>query len=134
MVERGEPTQRIERLPFDLSNNTRFEYKSESIWVYPNAKSDLSENNPAKFKVTPNSSGGGRGIMVWLHESIPLKFREVVLHHELVESDLMLHQGMSRSEAHKNALISHKEYAKQFLSKADYKEFMAWETTVGYTH
>lgn len=138
MAENKPGAPKLERLSLDLSDNTHFQYRSEKVGVYPNTKSgsslSLSETNPAKFKVTPDSSGGGRGIMIWMHESVPLKFREIILHHELTESDLILHQRMNESEAHKSAAASHKKYAKQFLSEADYQEFLAWEATLNYNH
>lgn len=134
-AEKPKPVK-LERLEHDLSQNAIFTYAGEKVRVYPNAKGDstLSETNPGQLAVTPNSGGGGRGIMIWIHESVPLPFRAVVLHHELTEMDLFLHKGMDMSEAHKKALASHRQYAKKFLSKADHAAFVAWEATLDFKH
>lgn len=129
-------TPRLEKLEFDLRDNVKFSFEGESIHVYPNAEIDnfLNETNPGQFMVTPNSGGGGRGIMIWIHKSVILPFRPVILQHELTEMHLAVHNSLGTEEAHKRAVVSHREYAKTFLSKADYDKFLKWESTLDFKH
>jgi hypothetical protein len=94
------------------------------------AGSLVDEKNPGMYRLTPNLGGGGTSLSIWVHESVPAKFKDIVMYHELIEARIAFGEGLNKTIAHARAVIETDIYAKTHLSPEDYIEFMQWSETL----
>jgi len=129
-----EPTRlQQNKIELDLNKPTgNFDFKGFRVHYNLDTKTqdDMNAEYPADFAVTQDSHGGGESLSIWIWEGVPQKFKEVLLHHELIEADLKLNQGLPQKEAHKTAFDSHMQYAKEYLSQEGYDEFIQWQNKI----
>lgn len=90
----------------------------------------VDARHPGKYLMTPDSHGGGESLSIWIHKSVPRKFRHIVMHHELIEARYRIEQNLTMNESHNKAVIETHEYAKKHLSAEDYQKFLEWEKTL----
>lgn len=91
---------------------------------YPLRVEDLSKHPHAKGdKVFYIRSGLGE-IQIFLDKSIPRKFWEVVLLHEVVEYEA---RQRGFRNAHNEGVTKELEYAKNHLAHTEFKEYLHWK-------
>ena len=100
-------------------------YRVRYVFDMP-ADPDINENTPAKYIITPNTNGGF-SLTVWLWEGIPDDFKYVPFYHELKQAEFEFVKHFSKIEAHEKAIPYHMAYAKKFLSKDKFTEFLNWQ-------
>ena len=76
----------------------------------------VSADDPGRNRVTPNT-GGGESLSIFIHKSVPKKFRPIVMFHELKEAELIYGVGVNNKEAHNNVVGITEEYARDLLKK-----------------
>jgi len=120
----------IEELPYFDNPRGFMRYGNIPYKVYRNLKQPASnlinEDAPAKFKLT-SDTGGGVSLSVWVWEGVPADFCNVLFYHELKEAEFIFADRLSKEEAHKKAVPLHMAYAKKFLSKSTYQNFLKWQ-------
>ena len=89
----------------------------------------VDEKTPGKFKVTPDT-GGGESLSIFIHESVPAKFKDVVAFHEPREAELVYVDGIERDQAHQQATTETEEYASKYLTKEEFEKFVEWQSTL----
>ena len=89
----------------------------------------VDDKNPGKYKVTPDT-GGGHSLSIWIHEGVPTEYKDIIMHHELIEAELVLSEGLSIEEAHQQAVTQTEAYAKTHLSAEEYENFIEWQKTL----
>ena len=89
----------------------------------------VDEKTPGRFKVTANS-GGGESLSIFIHESVPAEFKDVVAFHELREAELVYADGVERNQAHQQATTETEEYARKHLIKEEFEKFIEWQSTL----
>src|SRR3989338_381406 len=103
-------------------------YKIFYSTVHP-AGSLVDEKNPGRFRVTPDT-GGGLSLSIWVHEGVPVEYKDIVMYHELTEAELVFAEGLSEDEAHKQAVIQTEAYARSHLSSEELENFISWQKTL----
>lgn len=91
----------------------------------------VDEKTPGKFKITPDS-GGGESLSIFIHESVPVEFKDVVAFHELREAELVYADGIDREQAHQQATTETEKYAKKHLTEEEFEKFTEWQSTLVY--
>jgi len=92
----------------------------------------INSKRPAAYLLTPDRPrkpgvfGTIYSVSVFIHESVPKNFEDLVMFHELREAELRFGKGMKTSEAHKQAVIDTTAYAKKYLSEEEFNEFNKW--------
>jgi hypothetical protein len=126
-------TKYSERLVFDeeqgyYENDHLIPYR---VYYYFNCPTShlVDEKNPGLHKVTPNS-GGGDSVCIYIHESVPEQFEDVVFIHELVEAEYRFHYNLDSHAAHMRAIAETNLYAKKHLSKKGFEVFKKWQQTL----
>ena len=89
----------------------------------------FSKTDPVYTKVTPNL-GGVFSLDIWVHESVPKMFIDVVMFHELTEAELIYAEKVGKQKAYKTAATRTLEYARAHLSLADFREFIKWDSSL----
>jgi len=89
----------------------------------------VDEKTPGRFKVTQNS-GGGESLSIFIHESVPAEFKDVIAFHELREAELVLADGIDENQAHQQATTETEEYARKHLNKEELEKFVEWQSTL----
>lgn len=89
----------------------------------------VDEKTPGKFKVTPDS-GGGESLSIFIHESAPVEFKDIVAFHELREAELVYADGVKIDEAHQQVTTETEDYAKNHLSKEEFEKFIEWQASL----
>ena len=90
----------------------------------------INEKCPAIHRPTPNLGGSGKSLSIWIHKSVPRKFIEFVLYHELVEAELAIVDGIPLSEAHKKAVVLEELYAEKFYGEQRLAELRRWRESL----
>ncbi len=88
----------------------------------------VDEKNPGKYRVT-HDSGGGVSLSIWIHEGVPSGYKDIIMHHELIEAELVFAEGLSTEDAHQQAVTQTEAYAKTHLSAEKYENFIEWQKT-----
>jgi len=111
-----------------------YKYERLPYKVHYNLKSstddDLNEKNPGQFILTQDSGPGASGeksLSIFIHESVPKEYRDIVFFHELVEAEFSLVDGLDKPMAHQKAVQQTEEYAKSHLSEEDFQKFREWQ-------
>jgi len=135
-MEKSPKKQQVKRIELNSNESIGyFDFKGFHVRYNVNTETqdDINQENPANFALTPNTSGG-QTLSIWIWEGVPQKFKEILLHHELTEADLMLNQRLSKQEAHRVAFKAHMQYARETMDHEDYGEFIRWQDTVKFHH
>lgn len=126
----GAPERLIFVVEKGMTTYGRIPYK---IWYDLNSTTDtgtiVNEKSPATYMITPDL-GGGRSLSVFVHESVPVEFKDAVVFHEFREAELVLADGMSISEAHQQTVKETDEYAKKYLREDEYEKFIKWQSNL----
>jgi len=101
-------------------DNTRFHYSLIS-------KSVATREHPAKWRLTPDSHGGGKSLSIFVWEDAPREYAETLIVHELKEAQFYLRDDHEMSEAHKMAVPHHMAYAKKFMDAETHEGFLEWQ-------
>ncbi len=56
-----------------------------------------------------------------------MKYKDIVVFHELREAELVFADGIEKPEAHQQAVKETEEYAKKYLSAEEYEKFIEWQ-------
>ena len=124
--------ERLELEPFGWYSHPRIPYKIHYNLNCP--ESDSGEKGPpGEFMVTPdlNADGsGGESLSIFVSESVPEEFKEVVFFHELREAELTFADGLDEPQAHAQAVVETEEYAKKFLPADQFAKFLEWNLEV----
>ena len=75
----------------------------------------LSTRCPGRAEVTPDRGSEDTSLQILIHESVPVLYEDIVMYHELVESELMFGDKWPCSDAHKKATEKTLIYAKANL-------------------
>ena len=86
----------------------------------------IDDITPARWELTPDSNRKSRSVSIWLHESIPVDFRDIVMFHELLEAELNLWRGLNEEDAHNRAETETQQYAEKNLGEEDLKKYNQW--------
>lgn len=125
-------TEKSDRLSFE-GDEGWYQYDDIPFNIYYQFNcpegSMVSAAHPAAFGITPNMEEG-HSLSVWLHESVPENFRDIVMYHELTEAQVRYATGLEKEAAHEYAVQKTLEYARTHLSEQEFKEFEAWEHTL----
>ncbi len=89
----------------------------------------VNERNPAHAHLTTNLGRPGMSLSVWIHDSVPRRFREMVLYHELAEAELIYADEIFNPEAHRRAVELEREYARKFFGEKRLTELLKWQKT-----
>lgn len=106
---------RYGRIPYKIYYSTNNE-----------GKELVDERNPGSFGVTPDLPGPGDSLSIWIHESVPKEFKDIVMFHELTEAELVLANGIDHKEAHRRSVAATEQYARTNLSQKEFDEFQIW--------
>ncbi|OGG22386.1 hypothetical protein A3D03_05005 [Candidatus Gottesmanbacteria bacterium RIFCSPHIGHO2_02_FULL_40_13] len=127
--QRGEPEP--QRLTFEKPKGWyrygKIPYKIFYSLEHPTG-SLVDDKNPGKFRVTPDT-GGGYSLSIWVHEAVPAEYKDIVMHHELIEMELIF-SGGRQEETHQQAVVKTESYAKTHLSPEEYENFTRWQKTL----
>ncbi len=89
----------------------------------------VNAKSPGKYKVTPNS-GGGESLSIFIHESVPAEFKDVVAFHELREAELVYADKIEQDRAHQQATTETEKYARKHLANEEFEKFIEWQLTL----
>lgn len=124
-------TEDTKRLSFEQAHGWyeygRIPYKIFYMLECPDPLVDAK--TPGKYHVTPDSDGG-ESLSIFIHESVPAEFKDVVAFHELREAELVYADGINQDQAHQQATTETEEYAKNHLTKEEFDKFVEWQSTL----
>lgn len=92
--------------------------------------SGFNEKEPGRFSVTLDMPGGGKSLYITVHESVPPKWRDIIVYHELIEAEAVFVDGLSKKEAHQKAVAETDRYARKHLPTDELDEFLKWLKTL----
>ena len=81
-------------------------------------------------EIVDDMIGGGKSLSIYVHESVPLEFKEFILFHELIEAELALVDGVGLTDAHQQAVDETDKYARKHMSKEEFEGFKEWQDSV----
>ncbi|MFA6007879.1 MAG: hypothetical protein WC784_04545 [Candidatus Shapirobacteria bacterium] len=126
--------QKIENFPkFDLRRKSGElgsfgDIPYEITYAISKESDEVSPKNPAISVLYPNIRGG-QSLGILIHESVPKKFRSILVFHELEESQLVIAAGMSVKEAHNSIENITEEYARELLKDPrDLETYHQWKS------
>ncbi|MBT6034017.1 MAG: hypothetical protein HOJ15_01965 [Candidatus Jacksonbacteria bacterium] len=90
----------------------------------------VGEERLGAYNVTKDFGGGGKSLSIYVHESVPLEFKEFILFHELIEAELALVDGVGLTDAHQQAVDETDKYARKHMSKEEFEGFKEWQDSV----
>lgn len=96
----------------------RIPYKIYYVLDYPTGTM-VDEKTPGKYKVTPDSTGS-ESLSIFMHESVPAEFKDIIVFHELREAELVFADSMEIGEAHQQATTETKAYTKKHLDPEEF--------------
>lgn len=107
-------------------------YKIYYTLECPTADLPINEKDPGKAMLTPDI-GGGMSLSIFVHESVPSEYKDIVAFHELKESELRFADDMDIDQAHQQAVIETDKYARGHLTSEEFEEFVDWQKTLDNT-
>ena len=91
----------------------------------------VDEKHPGFYRVTPDRPRAGEppaySLSVWVHESVPEAFKDIVIFHELTEAELRIVGGLDEEEGHQRAVAATERYARGHLSSEEFAAFETWQ-------
>lgn len=90
----------------------------------------IDEKHPGGFDLTADLGGGGRSLSIWIHESVPDEFKDIVMFHELREAELRYADELDKNGAHRQAVSETEAYARQHLNEEKLAKFLEWQSTI----
>ncbi len=95
----------------------------------------INERNPGLNQLTPDlkisSKQPSISLSVWVHESVPANFKDIVMFHELKEAELLIYEyGWESKKSHEEAKRLTQIYAKTYLTEDKFAEFIEWQKTL----
>lgn len=126
----SEPSRQPEKLTFQESSGSlhygRIPYEIRYDLNAPTTDV-LHEKLLGNWLLTPEEPSPDSVVTMWVHESCPPQYRDIVMYHELVEAEYVLGDGIQRVDAHHLAVALTDAYAKVHLSPEEFEEYKKWE-------
>ena len=100
----------------DLEEINRIPYHDNMYWIDPMA---FPDGEPSQW--FESTAYTGADVYIW--GGLRKEFKKPLILHEIIEADLVLHQGVDRRAAHREAEKFDRKYARSLLNKEELSDY-----------